>query len=182
MAEHGLSQRRACRLFNISRSVYWYQAKKIDDEEIRVQLQILAEKKPTWGLGKMVDWLRNNGYRWNHKRIRRVYCELGLNLPINPKKRLARRQPQQLTQPSRPNVCWSVDFMSDALTSGRTFRTFNVIDDFNRELLWIEVDTSLPSARVMRILDMIASWRGYPQQIRSDNGPEFISHKPAAWA
>jgi putative transposase len=179
---YGLSERQACRLFNISRTVYRYQAKKADDSEIEKVLMQLAERKPRWGFGKMFAWLRHNGHSWNHKRVQRVYRHLGLNLRIKPKKRLPKREPQPLSQPEVPNACWSMDFMSDALVTGRTFRTFNIIDDFNRELLWIEVDTSLPAERVIRVLDMIASWRGYPQRLRCDNGPEFISATMARWA
>jgi len=107
---------------------------------------------------------------------------MGLNLRVKPKKRLPTRDPQPLIQPETTNACWSLDFMSDSLENGRPFRTFNVLDDFNREGLWIEIDTSLPAARVTRVLDMIASERGYPTQVRVDNGPEFISHQMAGWA
>ncbi len=179
---YGLSERHACRLLGISRSTFRYQAKKEDDSEIREQLRQLAERKPRWGFRKMRDWLRNHGYRWNHKRVYRVYCQLRLNLRVKPKKRLPAREPQTLVQPAVPNECWSMDFMSDSMTSGRTFRTFNIIDDFNRELLCIEVDTSLPSRRVIRVLDSIATERGYPERIRSDNGTEFISQAMANWA
>ena len=72
--------------------------------------------------------------------------------------------------------------MSDSLESGRSFRTLNIIDDFNRECLWIEIDTSLPAERVIRVLEMLAIWRGYPQQLRIDNGPELISRTLANWA
>ena len=130
----------------------------------------------------MYHWLRGQGYPWNHKRVYRVYCELGLNLRIKPKKRLPSRSKQVLELPAKPNVCWSMDFMSDALSSGRRFRTFNVIDDFNREALWIEIDTSLPTQRVVRTLQQIADWRGLPRRLRSDNGPELISSTLAAWA
>ena len=92
-------------------------------------------------------------------------------------KRLPSRQPTPLAQPTSTNESWSVDFMSDSLFSGRAFRTFNVIDDFNREALSIEVDTSLPAGRVVRVLDAIATWCGYPQRLRSDNGPELTSKK-----
>jgi putative transposase len=80
------------------------------------------------------------------------------------------------------NECWSADFMSDALWNGRRFRTFNVVDDFNREVLAIEVDTNLPAERVIRVLERIAAWRGYPLKLRSDNGPEFIAVALADWA
>ena len=166
----------------ISRTVYRYQTRKADDREIREQLQILAERKPRWGFGKMCTYLKNQGYAWNHKRVHRVYCEMELNLRVKPKKRLPAREPKPLEQPHAANQSWSLDFMSDSLASGRAFRTLNIIDDFNREVLWIEIDTSLPAERVVRTLDRIASWRGYPKQIRMDNGPELISRKLAAWS
>lgn len=177
-----MSERQACRLFKISRSTYRYQPKSKGDDEIVTLLNELAEKHPRWGFSKMFAWLRNQGYGWNHKRVRRVYREAQLNLRIKPKKRLPSRDPRPLVVPEQPNQFWSVDFMSDALVSGRKFRTFNVIDDFNREALWIEVDTSLPAARVVRVLEMIAAWRGYPTAIRCDNGPELISSTLAQWA
>ncbi len=182
ISQFELSERQACRLFNLSRTVYRYQAKRKDDSDIRQRLQELAERKPRWGLGKMYGWLRQQGYSWNRKRVRRVYREMKLNLRIKPKKRLPKREPQPLVVPEEANHTWSMAFMSDSLTSGRPFRTFNIIDDFNREALWIEIDTSLPAARVVRVLDMLASWRGYPTMIRSDNGPEFISKRLEQWA
>lgn len=154
--EHKMSERKACQLLTISRSAYRYQAIKKDDSEIAEQLQGIAEKKPRWGFKKMYHYLRNQGYEWNHKRVRRVYRELGLNLRIKPKKRFPVRQPQPLEQPEAANLSWSLDFMSDSLINGRAFRTLNVIDDFNREALWIEVDTSLPATRVTRVLDQLA--------------------------
>jgi putative transposase len=105
-----------------------------------------------------------------------------LHIRVRPKKRLPPRAPGPLQQPKTANVCWSVDFMHDSLASGRPFRTFNVIDDYNREALAIEIDTSLPAMRVVRALDAIAAWRRFPQRLRSDNGPEFISHQLEAWA
>ena len=181
--QHGLSERKACRLLGISRSVHRYRPKKEEtDELIADWLQVLAERKPRWGFSKMFHWLRHQGHPWNHKRVRRVYRDVGLNIRIKPKKRLPSREPQPLVQPERANESWSVDFMSDALVTGRTFRTFNIIDDFNREALWIEVDTSLPAERVIRVFDTLATWRGYPRQIRSDNGPEFLSGKLERWA
>ena len=169
-------------MLNISRTAYRYQSKKPADAEIRQQLQILAERKPRWGFGKMRDYLRNQGYGWNHKRIRRVYREMKLNLRVKPKRRLPTRDPKPLVQPDQVNESWSLDFMSDSLSNGRAFRTLNIIDDFNREALWIEVDFSIPALRVIRVLNMLASWRGLPRQIRMDNGPELISKALAEWA
>jgi putative transposase len=99
----------------------------------------------------MRDYLKNQGYGWNHKRIHRVYCEMGLNLRVKPKKRLPARDPKPLVQPERANEIWSLDFMSDSLANGRAFRTLNIIDDFNREVLWIEVDTSIPAKGKFRV-------------------------------
>lgn len=126
--------------------------------------------------------IRSYGYIWNHKRIRRVYCGLGLNLRKKPKKRLPTREAKALLQPLKPNYCWSIDFMSDALTNGQRFRTFNIIDDFNREALGILVSKYLPSNCITNYLDFIAQFRGYPLIIRTDNGPEFIAKDFVIWA
>ncbi len=182
MAEQGVSQRRACRVLALSRSVYRYQAKKTDEPQIEQVLCQLAEQHRRWGYGKMIDYLKHQGYSWNHKRIHRIYCALALNLRRKPKKRLPPRLAQVLEQPTRANESWSLDFMSDSLSDGRAFRTLNILDDYNREALWIEVDTSLPAERVISVLDMLLLWRGLPKQIRMDNGPELISHRLEAWA
>ena len=105
------------------------------------ELQSLAEPKTRWGFGKMFQRLRHQGHGWNHKRVRRIHRQQGLHLRVKPKKRLPSREPTPLVQPESINESWSVDLMSDSLRSCRTFRTFNVIDDFNREALTIEVDT-----------------------------------------
>ena len=167
---------------NLSRSVFRYEARKRDEQELSKELLEVAGRKPRWGFGKMADYLRNQGFGWNRKRIYRVYCELHLNLRVKPKKRLPRRVPQVLSQPEAANQSWSLDFMSDSLASGRAFRTLNILDDFNREVLWIEVDTSLPAERVVRVLEQLLSWRGKPAKIRMDNGPELISQRLENWA
>ena len=142
----------------------------------------MAHQQPRWGCGKMSDYLRNHGYAWNHKRIRRVYRALALHLQRKPKNRLPARTAQALVVPGQANQTWSLDFMSDSLSNGRTFRTLNVIDDYNREALWIEVDTSLPAERVVRVLEQLLEWRGTPTHIRMDNGPELISQRLESWA
>lgn len=180
--EHGLSERQACRLLNLSRSVYRYQAKKADDHILADALLSLAQRQPRWGMGKMAAYFKRQGQPWNRKRIHRIYRHLALNLRVKPKKRLPTRTLRPLVVPAMANHNWSLDFMTDSLTTGRAFRTLNIIDDFNREALWIEVDTSLPAERVIRVLDRLCSWRGHPVQIRLDNGPEFIAHKLSQWA
>ncbi|WP_421533483.1 DDE-type integrase/transposase/recombinase [Morganella morganii] len=126
--------------------------------------------------------MRRQGYSWNHKRIHRIYCLLKLNFRRKGKQRLSVRNPSPLATPEALNQSWSVDFMNDALVCGRRFRTFNVVDDFNREALSIEIDLNLPALRVVRVLDKIAANRGYPAMLRMDNGPEFISLALAKWA
>jgi putative transposase len=165
---------------NISRSIYSYQSHR-NDVEVIAKLQELSEKRPTDGFWKMYLRIRRQGFFWNHKRIHRVYKFLKLNMKRKGKRRLPARIHQPLEVVNNINMSWSMDFMSDALQSGRKIRTFNLIDDFNREALAIEVDTSLPAERVIRVLQHVVDWRGKPKRIRVDNGPEFISSKLGLW-
>lgn len=166
----------------LSRSVYHYQPDVSKDDAVIAEVQAVVTRCPAYGFGKVFAVLRRSGHGWNHKRVYRVYCALKLNLRRKGKRRLPSRNPEPLAVPADMNQCWSIDFMSDSLFCGRRFRTFNVVDDYNREALAIEVDLSLPSARVVRVLDRIVSWRGTPAKIRMDNGPEFISVTLADWA
>jgi putative transposase len=174
----------ACRAFSISESCYRYERKLSDENaEIADWLVRLTSTYRSWGFGLCYLYLRNvKGFGWNHKRVRRIYRELELNLRIKPKKRLVREKPEPLAVPDAANITWSMDFMSDQLSDGRTFRTLNVIDDFNREGLAIEVDLSLPALRVIRTLERIIQWRGVPINIRVDNGPEYVSGALQTWA
>lgn len=171
---------RACKVINLSRSVYYYQSIR-DDQPVIEKLQEMADKRPTEGFWKMYFRIRKEGLTWNHKRIHRVYKLLKLNMKRKGKRRLPARILQPLQAVDQINASWSMDFMSDALMSGRKFRTLNLMDDYNREALGIEVDTSLPAERVVRVLEQITDWRGLPKRIRVDNGPEFISSKLALW-
>ena len=184
VAQHGVSIALACRAFKISETCYRYERKSSDENaEIADWLVKLTSNRRTWGFGLCFLYLRNvKGYGWNHKRVYRIYCELELNLRIKPKKRLKRDKPEPLAVPDMPNDTWSMDFMADQLADGRSIRTLNVLDDFNREGLGIEVDFSLPAERVVRSLDHIIEWRGKPKIIRVDNGPENDSGKLMAWA
>ena len=178
------SIRHACQTFDVSETCYRYVA-KLDDENARIAdwLVRLTTAYRDWGFGLCFLHLRNvKGFGWNHKRVYRIYRGLELNLRIKPKKRLVRERPEPLAVPGAINETWSVDCMHDQLTDGRTFRIFNVIDDFNREALVMEIDLSLPADRVMRALDQVIEWRGKPQVIRSDNGPEYVSSKLVIWA
>jgi putative transposase len=171
---------RACEVMDLSRSVYYYQSKK-DDRTVIDKLQGFAEKRPTEGFWKMYFRIRKEGLLWNHKRIHRVYKSLKLNMKRKGKRRLPARILHPLEAVNHINASWSMDFMSDSLLSGRKFRVLNILDDFNREALTIEVDTSLTAERVIRSLEQTIQWRGKPQRIRVDNGPEFISSKLGLW-
>ena len=179
-----VSIRFACRTFSISETCYRYQPKLSDENElIGDWLVTLTDTKKTWGFGLCFLHLRNvKGFGWNHKRVYRIYRELELNMRIKPRKRLQREKPEPLAVPEAPNEVWSMDFMADQLVDGRSFRTLNVLDDFNREGLAIEVDFSLPAERVVRALNQIIGWRGKPLAIRVDNGPEYISGTLQTWA
>lgn len=179
--EFKISLRQACILFHISSSVYYYKAKRKDDDEVIGELSRLAELHSTWGFWMMYHRLRNLKYMWNHKRVYRVYCLMRLNMRNKRKKRLPRRVKEPLLCPVCPNVTWSLDFMHDTLENGKSVRTLNVIDDFSREVLSISVDTSMPAARVIRELEQLMDWRGRPERIRSDNGPEFIASAMKEW-
>lgn len=176
-----LSNRKACKLIGISRTTCQYKAKPKDDTELQDALTALTSKHVAIGYWQCCYRLWNKGYLWNHKRIYRVYTDMKLNIRRRSKKRLPERIKQALMVPWAPNQVWSIDFMSDSLVDGRKFRLFNVIEDFNRESLAIEVDTSLPSLRVIRVLEQLIAERGKPANIRCDNGPEFISHKLDQW-
>lgn len=184
VSHRSASIRLACATFQISQGCYRYEAiLRPENDEIAEWLLSLTACHRRWGFGLCFLYLRNvKGFSWNHKRVYRIYCELELNLRIKPRKRLKREKPAGLSVPDRPNEVWSMDFMSDQLRSGRAFRTFNVLDDFNREGLGIDVDLSLPSERVKRALDQIIEWRGKPRMIRCDNGPEYISGVLQNWA
>lgn len=180
----GRSIRRACELFGVSQTCYRHEPKRSsENERIGDWLLRLTHNQRNWGFGLCYLFLRNvKGFVWNHKRVYRIYCLLELNLRIKPKRRLVREVPQPLAVPDAINEVWSMDFMHDHLEDGRQYRLFNVLDDFNREGLGIEVDLSLPSARVIRALDQIIEWRGSPKAIRCDNGPEYLSAALQEWS
>lgn len=182
--EFSSSIRVVCLVFSISETCYRYQPKLSDENaEIANWLLRLTQTYKRWGFGLCFYYLRNTrGYLWNHKRVYRIYRELELNLRIEPKRRIKRDRPDELGEPVTINQVWSVDFMSDSLSDGRKFRTFNVLDDYNREGLCIEVDFPLPGLRVIHSLEQIIEWRGKPLALRYDNGPEYISQQLIDWA
>ena len=174
----------ACEVIHLPRSSWYYVSHKTANAEVRIIEDFLRDyvaRRPRRGFSKCFTRSRRMGYAWNHKRVYRIYKQLGLNLRRRVKHRLPERVKQALVAPASPNTGWSMDFMSDRLVNGRQFRTLNLIDEFNREALAIEVDTSMPSARVIRVLEQVKSWRALPQSIRVDNGPEFIAFELTEW-
>ena len=158
-----------------------YQKKLKQDDRYIDLLNDLVQKHVSIGFWQAYHRIRRTGEIINHKKLYRIYTAMKLNLRRKSKKRLPARVKRELFQPEAMNEVWSIDFMSDSLWNGRKIRLLNVIDDYNREILWIETDTSLPTHRVIRTLEALKDSRGLPKMIRVDNGPEFISSKLSLW-
>ena len=180
--EYRRSERRACGLADVGRSRCRYQARRRDDQELRQRLRELAGERRRFGYRRLTVMLRREGRLVNHKRVYRLYGEEGLAVRRRQRKRLKAAARQPLVLPTRANQAWTMDFTHDNLASGRKFRTLNLMDGFTRESPRIEVDTSLPGLRVVRVLEEVAQQRGYPEAIQVDNGPEFISRVVDQWA
>lgn len=182
MKVEGISERRSCCLVGLNRATYQYLPKPHDDGPIRERLRVLAARKLKYGAPFLTFLIRQELGAVNHKRIERIYREEGLQLPRKRRKgpRYERRMPLEAVV--RPNERWSMDFMSDALCDGRKFRTLNMLDDFSRESVYMEADTSITGERVTRILDRLAEVRGLPEVLVMDNGPEFTSKALLIWA
>ena len=177
---YGACQRRACELIGIARSSFRYQSKK-EDQELRARLTVLAQGKPRYGYRRLTVLLMREGVRVNHKRVFRIYWAAGLSVKRRKRKHLV-RMGRVATEPTRmTNQRWAIDFAHDVTASGRKFRVLSVVDEYSRECLALEVDTSFPSLRVTRVLDQIIEVRGKSESIRMDNGPELTSRHFLAW-
>ena len=178
-----ISQRRSCALATVARSSVRYKSQREEDPKLLARLLELAALYPRYGYLMLTKKLRREGFRVNKKRVRRMYLREGLKLRSKPRRKLIAAAPREKSvTPDAPNRRWSMDFMRDALWNGRPFRTFNVIDDGSREVPRIEVDYSLPAARVVRVLNELIEERGCPEEIVVDNGPECASKELDAWA
>lgn len=177
---HEVSITRACKVVNLPKSMYYYKSVK-DDTAVINKLRELADKKPREGQDKFYDRIRAEGLKWNYKRVRRVY----LLLKLNQRRRCKRRVPQRIKEPlqtsERLNQSWSLDFMHDTLTNKRRFRTFNILDDYNRKAISIEAEFSFASTSVITAMQRAIHEHGKPQKVRVDNGPEFISSVFTDW-
>ncbi len=174
--------RRACRVVQIAESTYRYRSCRQEPEGLRERLLELAAERPRFGYRRLHVLLVREGWAVNHKRIQRMYREEKLAVRRKRRKRVAQTARQPRVMPEGPNERWSMDFMADSLATGRGFRTLNVVDDFTRECVAIEVDTSLSGERVTRVLDQVIDRRGKPQCLVMDNGPEFAGRALDAWA
>ena len=176
-----LSERRTCRFLGVHRSLVRYRSCRPPEAELRGRLKELAERHPSWGSPRLTWLLRREGRVVNHKKVERLYREEGLTVRRRHRKRVARPRIEMPT-PRRADEQWSMDFMRDQLAGGRVFRLLTVVDHFTRESPVIEVDLSLPGARVAQVLDRVGGRRGLPRSIRVDNGPEFTGRALDEWA
>jgi len=182
MTAHQLGVTRACGLIGISRSLYRYAARRPDDTALAERLTTLAGQKRRYGYRRLHVLLCREGWEINRKRTYRVYHEPGLMVRRRKRKRIAGIGRQEKVIASAPNQSWSMNFVSDGFIDGRRLRCLNILDDFTKECLAIEVDTSLPGRRVVSVLERLAEWRGLPQSVTIDNGPEFINKVLDEWA
>ncbi|ANA35842.1 IS3 family transposase ISDet2 [Ralstonia mannitolilytica] len=179
MAERAMGVTRACGLVGISRSLFHYESRRrVDDEALTGRMMAIAAQKRRYGYRRIHVLLQREGWLANHKRIWRLYSKAGLSVRKRRRKRIAAVERKPLSLPTGANQSWSMDFVSDGLAYGRRFRCLNVVDDYTRECLVIEVDTSLPGLRVKQVLERLKEMRGLPASITVDNGPEFAD----AWA
>jgi putative transposase len=180
--EYEMSERHACRLLGFGRSTHRYRARKDRDAALRKRLKELAAKRMRFGYRRLTAMLLREGMPANHKRVYRLYREEGLAMRIRQRRRI--RWSGVLVKPaaSQPNERWSMDFVSDCVSTGKVIRMLTMVDVCTRECPAIEVDTSLGGLRVRRVLDRIASERGLPEAIVLDNGPEFRGRALAAWS
>jgi putative transposase len=175
---------RSCKCIGLSRAAYYRDTNGSTDRDADVieALNGVVDRHSRWGFWKCYKSLRRKKYEWNHKKVYRVYCQLNLNQKRRAKKRLPKRIRRPLMVPQHPNQVWSADFMSDALYAGPRFRAFTMIDDFNREAVAIEIDTSITAKRLIRVFERLKMIRKLPDVLRVDNGPEFIGSEFVTWA
>ena len=180
-AEHGLSERTACKLLDVERSSYRYEPSPDRDAELREELVKLARQKPRYGYRRLHALLSRRGHEVNVKRVYRLYVEERLMVRRKRRKRLVRERGAE-PRLTGANQEWAMDFIVDGLATGRMVRILSVVDAYTRECLALEADTSLGSGRVTRVLERVIGERGRPENVRSDNGPEFTSRRMIGWA
>jgi putative transposase len=181
-AERCLGVTRACGLVGISRSLYRYRSRRAPALELKSRIAELAAQKRRYGYRRIQVLLRREGWSVNHKRTYRLYREQGLMVRKRKRKRIGIAERLALPTPNGPNQSWSMDYVADGLIDGRKLRVLAIVDDYSRECLVLEVDTSLPGTRVVKVLERLSELRGLPGSITVDHGPEFESQVLDAWA
>ena len=182
MDHYPVSVRRACGLMKMQKSSFDYQEVPRNDGPLREALKTVAYERRRWGCETLVDVLRRDGWKDNHKRIDRIYREEGLPVKRRKKRRTAKWRGEPLERPEKVNELWEMDFMSDQLVGGRRMKLLVIIDGYSRECLAIEGDSSLTGSRVVRVLCRLAQERGLPERILTDKGPEFTGRAMDRWA
>ena len=181
MAEHGLSQRHACRLLEVDRSTYRYEPRPDRNAQLRVALKEAARQRPRFGYRRLwVLLTERQGFRASLGRVHRLYREEGLAVRRQKRKRLKGSVPINPLI-SQPNQEWALDFVTDAISNGRALRALTMVDSYTRECPAIEVDTGISSRQVTRTLERVIAERGLPGSLRCDNGPELTSRHFLAW-
>ena len=178
-----ISERRACLLVGLSRTVLHYESKvQPENEQLQARLVELAGERRRFGYRRLHALVRREGVQVNHKRIYRLYSSAGLSVRRRKKRHGVAVERQALELPSAPNQVWSMDFVSDALASGRRIKILTIVDDFSKEAIDLAVDFGISGHYVTRVLDQAARFRGYPKAIRTDQGPEFTGKALDQWA
>lgn len=182
--EYRVSIKKASTLCLLARSLYYYKSHGRDDQAVRQRIKEIAATRVRYGMARIHVLLRREGWKDNHKRIRRIYREEGLNLRLRrPRRAKAARHRNEPLRLTAPNQCWSMDFVSDALFDGRRFRALTLVDNFSRECLAIEVGQFLKAEDVVRVMERLKFLKGrVPESIKVDNGSEFISKALDKWA
>ncbi|HII4316018.1 TPA: IS3 family transposase [Vibrio parahaemolyticus] len=178
-----LSERRACLLVGIQRASMRYQPQaNREDDKLQARIKELALERRRFGYRRIHRLLRREGFDVNHKRVYRLYCELGLTVSKRRRRKSQCVEREPLLLPSVPNHTWSMDFVMDALSNGRRIKCLTIVDDYTKECLDIPVATGISGDEVVITLESIAAFRGYPEAIRTDQGPEFTGKALDQWA
>ena len=178
-----ISERRACLLVGLSRTVLHYESKvQPENDQLQARLVELAGERRRFGYRRLHALVRREGVQVNHKRIYRLYSDAGLSVRRRKKRDGVAVERQALELPSSPNQVWSMDFVSDALANGRRIKVLTIVDDFSKEAIDLAVDFGISGHYVTRVLDQAARFRGYPKAIRTDQGPEFTGKALDQWA
>ena len=178
-----ISERRACRLVGLSRTSY-REPPTVDAQTLVLSARIveLAHERRRFGYRRIHDLLTREGHAINHKRVWRLYRENNLAVRKRRKAKRIRNERMPLLQPRAVNQVWSLDFVMDALASGRRIKCLTIVDDFSRECVDIAVDHGIGGEYVTRLLEQAGQFRGFPDAVRTDQGPEFTSRAFMAWA